>query len=31
MSTSGFTVTATNTLTISINASGIFELSGGTT
>jgi hypothetical protein len=31
MSTSGFSVTATNTLTIAINASGIFELSGGVT
>ncbi len=31
LSTSGFSVTATNTLTVSINASGIFELTGGVT
>ena len=31
LSTSGFSVTATNTLTIQFNASGIFELSGGVT
>lgn len=31
MSTSGFSVTATNTLTIGLNASGIFDVSGGAT
>jgi hypothetical protein len=31
MSTSGFSVTASNTLTIAFNASGIWELSGGST
>jgi len=29
LSTSGFSVTAGNTLTVAINASGIFELTGG--
>jgi len=31
LSTSGFSVTASNTLTIQMNASGIWELSGGIT
>jgi hypothetical protein len=31
LSTSGFSVTATNTLTVGINASGIWELTGGVT